>query len=196
MNIPNLKEEVLEYVLKNLIIGKEGSTAMEFGVYSGQSINKISQHFSQHVYGFDSFEGLPEDWRLHFPKGTFNLNGQLPQVNENVILVKGLFNETLPSFLEKNKHLKEKIELIHLDADLYSSTIYVLEQLFTKGFFKQVQLIVFDEFINYDGYEDGEFKAFFEFINKYNLNYQFIGMNGYIGLNGKIHEAIAIQIIK
>jgi hypothetical protein len=35
---------------------------LELGVFSGQSIWVIAQRTSNLVHGFDSFEGLPEDW--------------------------------------------------------------------------------------------------------------------------------------
>ena len=57
------------------------------------------------VYGFDSFEGLPEKWRNGFEKGTFNRNGNLPKVNNNVELIKGWFDDTLPNFI-KNQNKK------------------------------------------------------------------------------------------
>ena len=50
---------------------------LEFGVASGSSITGIAGEMPHRtVYGFDSFEGLPEDWtdddgNLHNTKGTF-----------------------------------------------------------------------------------------------------------------------------
>jgi hypothetical protein len=73
---------------------------MEFGVYKGESINFIADLLpNRQIYGFDSFEGLPETWRYNFYKGTFKLNN-LPEVRKNVVLVKGLFEDTLPKFKE------------------------------------------------------------------------------------------------
>ena len=73
---------------------------LEFGVASGKTINYISKFTNDTVYGFDSFEGLPEKWRNGFDKGCFNRNGNLPKVNKNVTLIKGWFDETLPNFIE------------------------------------------------------------------------------------------------
>jgi len=49
---------------------------LEFGVATGATLRKIATSFpSRSVYGFDSFEGLPEDWRgdgvTWNPKGTY-----------------------------------------------------------------------------------------------------------------------------
>ena len=47
----------------------------------GKTINYISNFTNDKVYGFDSFEGLPEKCRDGYDKGAFNTNGILPQVN-------------------------------------------------------------------------------------------------------------------
>jgi len=116
-NIPDIKTYPLTYVFENMKLQhKENTLWLEFGVASGNTINYISKFTKYNVYGFDSFEGLPEKWRDGFEKGTFNRNGNLPQVNDNVILIKGWFKDTLYQFIHnKNK----KISFIHIDCDLY-----------------------------------------------------------------------------
>ena len=84
----------------------------------------ISRFTNDKVYGFDSFEGLPEKWRDGYDKGALSTNGKLPIVNTNVELIKGWFNETLLPFIQK--HNGKKVSFIHMDADIYSSTKYVL----------------------------------------------------------------------
>ncbi len=74
---------------------------LEFGVYSGASINQVADLVPQHIiYGFDSFNGLPEAWRTGFYENEFAMD-ELPVVRENVSLEVGYFNETLPAFLLK-----------------------------------------------------------------------------------------------
>jgi len=126
-NIPNLKMYPLTYVFEHMKLQHKPNTLwLEFGVASGKSINYFSKFTNDTVYGFDSFEGLPEDWRGGFNKGAFNRNGIPPKVNSNVELIKGWFNETLEPFIKtKNK----KISFIHMDADLYSSTKYIFDVL-------------------------------------------------------------------
>ena len=175
-NIPDIKTYPLTYVFENMKLQhKENTLWLEFGVASGNTINYISKFTKYNVYGFDSFEGLPEKWRDGFEKGTFNRNGNLPQVNDNVILIKGWFKDTLYQFIHnKNK----KISFIHIDCDLYSSTKCILETL--KEFININCIIVFDELINYPGFDGdtGELKAFYEFITENKINYKWIGMNG------------------
>ena len=100
---------------------------LEFGVYNGTSINMMSSIFkNQSVYGFDSFVGFPDDGRTDW-QHDFSREGKMPKVNSNVKLVKGWFNESLPKFLSEHN---EPVAFIHIDCDLYSSTMYFSE-LFT-----------------------------------------------------------------
>ena len=71
----------------------KGGICLEFGVFKGHSINYFSSRLNQlEFHGFDSFEGLREDWLGHMlQKGTFDLKGKIPSVNKNVIIYKGFF---------------------------------------------------------------------------------------------------------
>ena len=52
---------------------------LEFGVFSGTSINFFSENINKNIYGFDSFEGLKEDWLgTSVTKGTFDLKKKIP----------------------------------------------------------------------------------------------------------------------
>ena len=91
---------------------------IEFGVFSGTSINFFSKNLNnKKIYGFDSFEGLKEDWvGTSVPKGTFNLNKKIPKLENNVVPIAGWIQDTLPIFLkEKNP----KINFVHMDVDTY-----------------------------------------------------------------------------
>ncbi|WP_075968138.1 class I SAM-dependent methyltransferase [Immundisolibacter cernigliae] len=155
---------------------------LEFGVYTGETINYIAGRASSVIYGFDSFEGLPENWRDGFPKGHFSL-GRLPTVKGNVELVTGWFDETLPNFLSEHPG---PISFLHIDCDLYSSTKVVFD--LCQDRIVPGTIIVFDEYFNYPGWEEGEFKAFQEFVSIQNLEYEYIG---YV-FN---HEQVAICIV-
>jgi hypothetical protein len=192
-NIPNININPLKYIFNNMKLSHKSDTLwLEFGVATGGTINYISKFTNNNIYGFDSFNGLPEKWRDGFEKGTFNQNGKLPIVNENVILVKGLFENTLSDFIKsKNK----KVSFIHMDADLYSSTKYILNTL--KNYIDNECIIVFDELINYPGFdgEKGELKAFYEFITENKVDYEWIGMNGIpFDKHENKHEQVALII--
>jgi hypothetical protein len=141
----------------------------EFGVYRGETLNFIASLVAGEVHGFDSFEGLPEDWKQGHEKGTFALKA-LPQVRPNVRLHKGWFEDTIPAFREQHP---EQIAFLHLDADLYSSTRTVFELLgdaIVAG-----TVIAFDEFFNYPGWCEGEYKAFMEFCRERNVEVCYLG---------------------
>lgn len=62
---------------------------------------------------------------------------------------------------------------MHIDSDIYSSAKTVFELLgkrITHG-----TVIEFDEYFNRPNWKNGEFKAFHEFIDKYKLEYEYIG---------------------
>ena len=172
-NIPHLEGklnayETLNFALEEVTI--ENGLYTEFGVFSGSTINHIAKKIGSDkvVHGFDSFEGLPEDWGSA-PKGTFDTDGTIPEVDDNVVLHKGWFDETIGTFLDNNPG---PMAFIHADADLYSSTqtiLTMLKQRIVKG-----TIIVFDEYINYPYWKDHEYKAFMEFINDTSLAYEYI----------------------
>ena len=145
---------------------------LEFGVFEGATINFCSSLMPEEkFYGFDSFEGLPET-SGYWLKGDFDVKEKLPKVNKNVSLIKGYFNETLPKFLEE---YKEKAAFIHIDCDLYSSTKTIFENIYDRIVPNTV--IQFDEYYNYPGWRNHEFKAFQEFCKKYSVEYEYIGIS-------------------
>ena len=140
---------------------------LEFGVSSGRTINHISSLVTGPVYGFDVFTGLPETWRTGFAQGAFKTD-LLPVVNENVSLVVGLFEETLEGFLKQHT---DAISLLHIDCDLYGSTSTILSKL--GHLFQTGTVIVFDEYFNYPGWRQHEYRAFQEFVNSSGIMYQY-----------------------
>lgn len=183
------KKHPLNHIFEDLQLKQEAGTLwLEFGVAYGRTINYISQFTTGTVYGFDSFEGLPEDWRKGYEKGVFNMNGVPPQVNSNVVLVKGYFDKSLPVFIEDviKKDGVKGISFIHIDCDLYSSTKCILDLL--HPYILDGCIIEFDELVEYEGFmgETGELKALWEFVNTYNVKYEWIGCTG---------EQVAIRIL-
>jgi hypothetical protein len=169
------RPELWSYCLNRIpqIRRGEGIIA-EFGVWKGESINFFARNCPKaKVFGFDSFEGLEEDWygyRL-MHKGFFSTNGQLPKCERNVTLIKGWFEDTLPKFCRELQ--QEQIQLLHIDADTYKPTAYVLSSL-TKNLGKGT-IVIFDEYFGYPNFRLHEFKAWKEFVNSEGLKYRYIG---------------------
>jgi hypothetical protein len=144
---------------------------LEFGVFSGSSINHIAQRVDRKIYGFDSFEGLPERWRGRLDAGHFKV-AALPSVRQNVTLVKGWFDKTLPEFLKAHP---QDVSFLHVDCDLYSSTQTIFLNI--APHIKAGTVIVFDEYFNYPGWRNGEFKAFQEFVTAYKVRFEYLSYN-------------------
>lgn len=166
-DVPGLNTpfDVLDHCLDQ--VGVEG-LYMEFGVYSGTTINHIAGRVQGTVHGFDSFKGLPEQWGS-VPAGKFARHGDLPEVRDNVDLHVGWFEDTLPGFLRTHAG---RAAFIHIDADLYSSARTVLTALQPR--IGPGTVIVFDEFFNYPGWQEHEYKAFREFIAASGLPFRYL----------------------
>lgn len=154
------------------IINKDFKHILEFGVNGGKTINQIRNFLTSDykVFGFDSFIGLPEDWvGTRHKKGEMSTNGIIPDV-QNVIFYKGWFKDTIPQYLNQAK----PIALLHIDCDLYSSTIDVLYGL--KDFIVPSTVLVFDEwYYNHRDIPENrlhEQRAFFEWTKDLNIKYQ------------------------
>lgn len=119
---------------------------LEFGVAGGDSIRhwlRLNSNVESRFFGFDSFEGLPEDWHSNAPKGTFSRKGSIPQIDDSrVKFIKGLFQKSLPQFLES--FFVQNRLVVHFDSDLYSSTLYTMVSL--DKFITSGNIFVFDEF--------------------------------------------------
>jgi hypothetical protein len=172
--------EVLDFALQHLPIQ---GLVCEFGVFEGASINHIARQLPHRpIFGFDSFEGLPEHWRTSFGPGAFSTRGRLPRVEPNVALIRGWFDATLPAFAAAHAG---PAALLHVDCDLYSSTRCIFEHL--GGRLVPGTVVVFDEFFNYPGWEDHEFRAFSEFAAARRLRHEYLAYN-------HSHEQVAVRV--
>lgn len=156
----------------------------EFGVSGGSSFRWWVAHNQQadsRFYGFDTFEGLPENFG---PFGKGAMAAALESLNitdPRATFYKGLFQDTLVPFLEQYKSTRRK--LIHLDADLFSATIFSLSQLYR--FLNDGDILLFDEF----AVPKHEFMAFQIFTESFYVDYEVIGAaNNYLFLAVKIKK--------
>ena len=164
------QNEVFNFAASN--IDFDGLNA-EFGVKDGKTIKILCQKNNlknKIIYGFDSFEGLPDDWHgTRVKKGRLTRKGEIPKLPKNVVAIKGLFADTLPDFLSDKK---DKFAFIHIDCDIYKSTKDIFDNIgdfVTKG-----TVIVFDEYFNYPNSQEHEFKAFSEFIKAKKFKYKYL----------------------
>ncbi len=149
---------------------------LEFGVAGGASLSwwlASNTNPASRFYGFDTFEGLPEDWGM-FKKGEMG-PGNLAIQDERCTLVKGLFQESVPKFMASANLDPATKRVFHMDADLFSSTLLVLISF--AGIFKPGDILLFDEFC----VPNHEFLAFDIFTKMYNVRYEMVGaVNNYL----------------
>ncbi len=150
------------------LVGDEPVLYLEFGVYRGESMRFWSsalRHPRTKLHGFDSFEGLPEDFDVEGPhvKGTFDVRGNVPVIDDRrVTFFKGWFDEVLPGY-EVPEH--DRLVVV-MDADLYSSTVCVLNKL--RPHIKEGTLIYFDNMSR----PEHEPRAFGEFMRESGLRFE------------------------
>ena len=172
----NKREKLYEFVINQQLLDSTAIDYLEFGVDAGNSFNWWLQHLKNRdnrFFGFDTFEGLPENWGLFHKAG--ELSSEVPQIDdERVVFIKGLFQETLPAFLQNNTLEKNRKKVIHLDADLFSSTLFVLTSL--APFLNKGDILFFDEF----NVPNHEFLAFKMFTESYYIKMEPLGaVNNY-----------------
>ena len=119
-----------------------------------------------------SFEGLHVD-RVgnYLAKGAFDLGGILPEVEKNVILIKGWFDQILPTFFAEHPG---PIWFISHDADTYEAAKIVFE--FTAPKLRPGTVIVFDDYWGYRGWKYGEHKAWAELVSELNIKYDYLAL--------------------
>ncbi|MDQ4033162.1 MAG: class I SAM-dependent methyltransferase [Actinomycetota bacterium] len=166
----NDQAEHLRYAIRHVTLQ---GLWLEFGVSTGASVQVIAEQTRARIHGFDSFEGLPEDWvrgegRPTLTRGSFH--GSPEAVPPHVTLIPGLFADTLPRFVAKNTDV---VAFMHVDCDIYTSTRTVLGWLGDR--LVPGTVIVFDELFNYPNFADHEMRALLEAAAEWDLNYEYLG---------------------
>ena len=149
---------------------KNNDAFYEYGVCQGVSFKYLIKFFKK-GYGFDTFKGLPEDWSKKYKKGSFSAEGKIPEVNGGTFIA-GKFEDTLPGFFSE---YRPKASLINFDADLYSSTLCALN--YSKSIIDKNTILIFDDFLNFDNWEQNEYKALNEFCTNNNLTYKVLAIS-------------------
>lgn len=165
-----------------------GGSWFEFGVWEGATLNGVAEYRrvncdgqmgpNNKVYGFDTFTGLPEAWGEFRPSGEFSLEGRFPEVRENVELVQGLFNESLPKFIKSHYRFRNPVDItyLHIDCDLYAGAIDALTLL--DKYIAPGCVLLFDDLVNYPGYREHEILALWEWLETTGRKLEVIGVKG------------------
>jgi hypothetical protein len=99
-----------------------------------------------------------------------------------VKLIKGWFDATLPAFAAAHVG---PAALLHVDCDLYSSTRCIFANLGSRVV--PGSILVFDEYFDYPGWQDHEFRAFAELVAEAGLSYEYLAYN-------RLHEQVAVRV--
>jgi O-methyltransferase len=174
--------ELYEYI--NTAVEADPITYLEFGVSSGETLRswvKLNANVASRFVGFDTFFGLPEDWNKTKPQGSFSTGGQLPTIDDaRVSFQVGLFQETLRPFLN-GVDLDGRL-VVHLDADLYSATLFVLTQLDAR--MASGTVLLFDEFQSVLQ----EFRAWHDYLASYQRKWKLLALAA-----GGDHAAVELE---
>lgn len=170
------------YIHDKFVPGGRPIDFLEFGVFRGDSMRAwlgINRHPESRFFGFDSFEGLPEDWETgQRLKGDFTCYGEIPNIDDpRVSFHKGWFKQTLPPFLAGFEP-KNRI-IVHMDADLFTSSLYVLMQL--DRFLPKGTPVIFDDFNPKD-----DFAALFTYARSCGRNWEVVACRDDMGKMGVV----------
>jgi len=167
--------KLYEHVIDTFDLHHKPIHYLEFGVSGAYSFRwwlKANDNPQSKFFGFDTFEGLPEDWGT-YKKG--DMSAHVPDVNDDRAAFQiGLFQESLPTFLSKYDEESECKRIVHLDADLFSSTLYVLTSM--HPWLRKGDILLFDEF----NVPNHEYAAFARYSESYYVKTRLIGaVNNY-----------------
>lgn len=155
---------------------------LEFGVASGRSLRMIAEaRQGRLVFGFDSFQGLPQDWRIGFGSGEF-VQERLPDV-PGAELVVGLFEDSLPRFVKEHDGV---VAFLHCDADLYESTCSILRHAGDR--LRRGSVVLFDEYFNFPWWEEHEHKAWTEWTAEHSVDFEYIAFTWE-------HQQVAVRVL-
>ena len=157
---------------------------VEFGVFSGEGLATIVDKCEElgitpPIYGFDSFEGLPEPTADDLPDCWYGGEYACPMERvaqrlkcdsrPHVHLVKGWFCDTLKSAAIVGNPELERIAFARIDCDLYDSTVDCLD--FLTDRLVDGAFLVFDDWTH--RLDLGETRAFFEYHDRVKDVYRF-----------------------
>ena len=176
-DITRMSKMLAHFELYKMIVNLPGAI-IETGVFKGASLIRFATFrillefsHSRKIIGFDAFGKFPKQllkeddaFARHFESsaGEGISIDEIEKVFlhkkiENIELVEGNINETVPKY--KKEHPELKIALLHIDTDVYEPAITALNNLYDKVV--KNGLIVFDDYAAVGG----ETKAVDEFFS-------------------------------
>jgi O-methyltransferase len=150
---------------------------LEFGTAGGAALRwwlARNRNPASRFESFDTFTGLPEDWG-GIKAGTFTQGGQPPALDDpRVGFHVGLFSQTLPRYLRTPRSGRRLV--VHVDPDLYSSTLYVLTMLAPR--LAAEDLLLLADFCSMR-HPTHVFRAFHDFVAAYALEHEVLASSNF-----------------
>ena len=207
------REEALMEAAYYCYGGAVAGDIVEFGTMTGATARAIAvamcaveQQYdlpAKRLFLFDSFVGLPEPdaapdaasphvqlghWAAGGCKGLTKaeLNSQMLTVlpDHRFELVEGWYMNTVPQIPKD-----QKFAMVHIDCDLYSSTMDALQPLFERGQISSGATICFDDWMcNQANPEFGEQRAFSELSVQFDIEFSQWGSYSWSGARFIVHS--------
>jgi hypothetical protein len=156
---PKLFKEPLKYVLYNKMVDKTGLWIILSNYLNEYENNMISNFTTNDIYSF-----------------TYNSNTNINFINKNVkhLDCNRVFNLNSNILLNNTNN---DITFIYMNLDNYHLSKKIFEKIYTK--IKKGCIIIFNNFTNYNNnYNTNDVHIFYEFVQKYNIYFDYIGRNG------------------
>ena len=172
------KEDKKRYIEKYSVPSKEkkdGNLIWFHGASVGEILSIVPLiKFYEKGFGFDTFTGLPEDWDMGAiieKAGSYSADGIMPEIEGGEFVV-GKFEDSLPEFFSQERQVAS---LINFDSDIYSSTICALN--YSQDIIDKETILIFDEFLVNENWEEDEYKALEEFCMQNNFSYEVLAVS-------------------
>ena len=171
----DMLEIALNAAMPLIIEQNHDGLVCEFGVGSGRSLRMTQEILPLDItiHGFDTFTGLPQSWGSH-PQGSYSTGGMAPNIEGNVYFHKGLFADTIPSFL-KDAGDDAFLAYANVDCNIYSSTLDILESM--HGRVLPGTVLIFGQYMCHPSWRQDEFRAWRECCKRFGWKYEYLAFS-------------------
>jgi hypothetical protein len=165
------KKKLIKYLIVKCCLGEEKYSIYEFGVAHGYltkyilSLENKLGNFIKEYNGYDTFEGLPFEYR-NFKAGSFSNQGKFPEIRSAKLKwFKGFVEESVD-----HQTFNSDPKIIILDLDLLGPTKHVMSHLLPM--LNEFDILYFDE-----GFDEGEFSILSKELVP-NIDFEYLGTTG------------------
>jgi len=192
--------EMAPIFFKTLNMDLSERDVYEFGTCAGRSMKVTADFYKKNnckirkMFGFDSFEGLPEEKNDPYAhpswyRGAFSAEIRFktkdkteimkkvlevigPREHE-ILLIPGFYDKVLRDDLVR-KYDMRPASFVNIDCDIYTSAYLALDFMFRNNLITKNTFIRYDDWGGTPEYKGGESRAHKEIQKKYNVNFKLI----------------------